>query len=265
MSLSTEPDADLSTTLQYARDYFIENLPSGYAAMSSNDQSQKLRKRQVIETNWNAYIEDCVSEEIKPKQSAYRGHKAKIGDGAPAIPWWQWSMKFLIALDRLSGLTRRKLSFARELKLLEVPKRHKDMTNKARQWSELLAQDVDLIVAGLLKRFEQGPAEASEDGESEDELARDKEEEWPYVKREVQDEVSFAKTESLKESVQLKREITHDADEDVGSSPRKKAKQNHTPAKVATLRARAMRHKEQARRLEAEAFELEAKHLSELA
>ncbi|EME39821.1 hypothetical protein DOTSEDRAFT_27775 [Dothistroma septosporum NZE10] len=204
MSWSTDPGTNVSATLQYARHYFVEHPPATFVALNSRDQTQKLCKRQAIETDWNAYIEDCVPEDIKPRQATYKGHKARRGDGIPAAPWWQWSIDVMKKLDRLG---------------IQAAEGYEEQVAGVRRAS---TQDIKMVVAVLLNRLDQGPLGVFEIEESEDESNRDfEEQESPYVERVSPDEVSFAQTEGFEGPVQAKRAFTCDPEKAAAPSLRK--------------------------------------------
>ena len=225
-------------------------------------QRYTLRRRDLIEKNWTCDIQECIPRHVRPQESGNKGSKVKIGVNAPEASWSQWSYKFLVELESLSAMTIDKLVFAQELMTLEVEQRQQDLTSQQREIAEILIGDLSRINQDLKERATKGgesddvDAEDDSDEDGEDESDADNIEEVHSVE---QKETKF-RSEPM--DVEMVTDGFPQTEVSIMEAPTRKSKSSlKTKGQIASLRADAMRLKQEAARRLAEAYELEAKLL----
>lgn len=232
------------------REMFEANPPPQFLALSTADQTSKLKRRREIESNWERDIRGCIPPELQPRQSA-GSTKPRIGEAGATKLWWQWSVEFTTKVARISFMTTRDLPFAQDLLMLEVKERQRGTSAKSRE-AEVGLKDLDRIIEALSKARETAtrtsPADSYEgmqdfDGNGETETR-------PYKR----DETGYSGEADVT--------VTTEAlDENTPSNPFKRQKtfkSSNTPAKIATLRGKAMRCEQEASKLQAEAARFKA-------
>ena len=236
-----------------------------FDSMSEKDKTIKLLKRQQIETHWACDIQQSIPESIRPRLLKTKKSKAKIGSSAAEAPWWRWSCKLLYKLENLADVTAGRHEYASHMMGAEVQQRQRDLTSHNKDVVEVLPADLTKLVAEL--RTIQYSAEERDDDDTseEDEDEGDVKIEGSLRARYgdiVEDEApSIERRDS-----HVKDEMV-DEDENYGRGDYNAAPlQLYTPkketlttqAKIANLRAAAMRLRQEAAKREADAYQLEA-------
>ena len=245
------------------------NATKSFVDLSAQDQRTRLIKRQDIEANWGCDIMSCIPAKIRPKQMVNTRVKSKVGEEAPDAPWWRWSDRFIGALERVSSLTKDKLRFAQELMLLEVQQRHQDIRHRQRDTGELVKSDLERIVEDLKRQYTIKLEDDDDDNNSDNE---DRDLDHPDATVEQEDAEDVDDDDA---------DLVDRGDGTLTETPRKRVNDNtltatmpsakrtkkdlETAAKVASLRAKAMRLRQQASGLEAEACEMESKNMRAIA
>lgn len=231
-------------------DLLDDGLPAAFDTLSASEQKKKLAKRRQIERNWQCGLQDCLPPEIRPRQLESPRRKAMLGELVPEAFWWMWSVKLLACLHQLSALTVGKLTFAQELLSLEVQQRQCSTTHSRRHVAELLTLDVRRVVLDLQESSKAVTNSDIEgmDSNDEDEDASEDEETLPTVRY-----------ESSEKAIPEDSNTHATTDSHAAQTSRRERKKH---AAIAMLRAKAMRMRQEAARLEAEAYEREAKMFS---